>query len=306
MVARSIRTSKISRLKKGSPAFNFINTSLLIIATAAFLYPFVYVLSVSISDSTAIAKGQVWLWPVGIDFRAYESALRSADLMVAFFNTVMYAVVGCLLTLVLNILVAYPLSIKGFKAKGLVVTFFAIPMFFSGGMIPTFLLVKSLGLLDTMWSFLLPSVGMWTIIMFRANFQNIPDSIHESAYIDGASHWRVLFRLILPLSKAIIAAITLFTAVGIWNSFYGPMLYLSSTSKYPLQVLLRQLIWAGGASNAEINILMNLGGGTGNPAGLKQMMKMAAIIITTGPIILVYPFLQKYFVKGVLIGSIKG
>jgi ABC-type glycerol-3-phosphate transport system permease component len=304
MVARSIRTSKISRLKKGSPAFNFINTSLLIIATAAFLYPFVYVLSVSISDSTAIANGQVWLWPVGIDFRAYRYVLSNDKILAAFFNTVMYAVVGCLLTLVLNILVAYPLSIKGFKAKGLVVTFFAIPMFFSGGMIPTFLLVKSLGLLDTMWSFLLPAVGMWTIVMFRANFQNIPDSIHESAYIDGASHWRILFQLIIPLSKAIIAAITLFTAVGIWNSYYGPMLYLSSPSKYPLQVVLRAMIqgqmsiWTG-KSLFDIT-------GSGNPIGMNRAMKMAAIIVSTGPIILVYPFLQKYFVKGVLIGSIKG
>jgi ABC-type glycerol-3-phosphate transport system permease component len=276
----------------------------MIMATAVFLYPFVYVISISISNSTAIANGQVWLWPVDIDFRAYESILRSDDILVAFFNTVKYAVVGCLLTLTLNIMVAYPLSIKGFKAKGLVATFFAIPMFFGGGMIPSFLLVKSLGLLDTMWAFLLPSVGMWTIVMFRANFQNIPDSIHESAYIDGASHLRILLQLILPLSKAIIAAIVLFTAVGIWNSYYGPMLYLSSSNKYPLQVVLRSMIQGNLAFWTGKNLTTTTG--SGSPVGMKQAMKMAAIIVSTGPIILVYPFLQKYFVKGVLIGSIKG
>jgi putative aldouronate transport system permease protein len=298
-------TSKLSRIRTGSPIFNFINSLLMIIAAAAFLYPFVYVFSVSISDSIAVGHGKVILWPVDINFAAYRRVLANETIFTAYINTIMYAVIGAALTLVLNILVAYPLSIKSFKAKAIVVTYFAIPMFFSGGMIPTFLVIRSLGLLDTMWSFLLPAVGMWTIVMFRANFQNIPESIHESAYVDGATHWRILFQLIIPLSKAIIAAIVLFTVVGIWNSFYGPMLYLTSSSKYPLQVVLRSLMVTQGIDQGYINSLV-VAGGSIDAFGMKQALKMTAIIVSTGPIILMYPFLQKYFIKGVLIGSIKG
>jgi putative aldouronate transport system permease protein len=296
--------NRFSRMMNGSPIFRFINGTFILVATIAFIYPFLYVFSVSISNSIAVGTGKVWLWPINIDFTAYKRVLSNPKIMTAYWNTVKYAAVGSALVILFNILVAYPLSLKRFKAKALIVTYFAIPMFFGGGMIPRFLVVQSLGLIDTMWAFLLPAVGMWTIVMFRCNFQNIPESLHESAYMDGARDFRILFQIILPLSKPIIAAILLFSLVDIWNAYTGPMIYLSSANKFPIQVVLRGMIHSfGGDSQFLANLIET---GTGDVFGMKQALKATAIIISTGPIIFIYPLLQKYFIKGVLIGSIKG
>jgi putative aldouronate transport system permease protein len=185
---------------------------------------------------------------------------------------------------------------------------FAITMFFSGGLIPTFLVVKGLRMLDTIWAIIVPGAfGMWYIIIARTNFMQIPESLIESAYIDGANDWQVLFRVVLPLSKAILATLSLFVAVGYWNSFFTPLIYLNTANKMPLQIVLRQLLLSEQHTTLPLSEAVRekiqLLGMTG--PGLLVSVKMATIIVGTGPIILVYPFVQKYFVRGALVGGLK-
>ena len=233
--------------------------------------------------------------------------LGNAYIARAYFNTILYSVSGTIVTLFLTCLLAYVLAIKSFSARNTLTKILVVPMFISGGMIPTFLVIQSLGMLNTIWALIIPgSVTLWYTVILRINFENIPDSLRESAYIDGSSNFRILFQITMPLSKAILATLALWAVVGQWNSFFAPLLYLIDPKKYPLQLVLRHLIILDsmrGQFNAEL-LQANLLGW--NVIAFNESLKMTAIIVSIGPIILVYPFLQKYFIKGVLIGSIKG
>ena len=204
----------------------------------------------------------------------------------------------------LTCLTAYPLSLSNFYGKNVILFYYSVTMFFSGGIIPTYLIIRDLKLLDTIWAVVLPSaLGMWNIIMVRTNFKTIPESIIESACIDGASHWRILFQIVIPLSKAILAVILMFSMVQLWNDYINPMLYLSTSSKLPLQVVLRSLVMARKEATSMQGVMA--ANANVDPFGLRQKVKMAAIVVSIGPIVMMYPFLQKYFVKGVMIGAIK-
>jgi len=272
------------------------------------IYPLLYVVAVSVSDSYAVTLGSVWLWPVGLDFTAYGITFTDPDIWIAYKNTVVYAALGTLTVLVVNTMIAYSLAQKEFFLRKIITIFYMITMFFSGGLIPTYLLISNLGMLDTLWVMIIPGcASAWTIIIFRTNFQQLPESLIDSAKIDGANAFTIYRRIILPMSIPIIATIALFNVVGIWNSYFGALIYLSENSRIPLQLFLRSLIVSAKfeSQNMAESIAQQTQMGKGTP-GLMESIKMAAIIVSLGPILLAYPFIQKYFVKGVLIGSIKG
>jgi putative aldouronate transport system permease protein len=295
------------RQTTGSKVFDFCNVVFLIVLSATFIYPFLYVLSVSFSDPTAVGLGQVHLFPVGFDTKGYRLIFAYDALWRAYLNTIYYSAVATIVTIIFTALTAYPLSIKRFSGRKYFVIFFVITMFVNGGLIPRFLTVQALGLMNTVWALVLPvSLTIWNIVLMRVNFEHVPDSLRESALMDGASNFRILFQIVLPLSKAIIATIALWTIVAQWNSFFAPLLYLNEQEKFPLQIVLRKLIISNTPRGEGLTIEFFGGTERGDIKGFLETLKMAAVVVSIGPIILVYPFLQRYFIKGVLVGSIKG
>ncbi len=292
----------------GSRSFDVLNFLFLTALTSLFVLPFIYLFSVSISDPVPVALNQVRLVPIGFSVEAYRVVLRSRDLGVAYYNSIRFTVVGTLLSLAVTTLASYALAQgRRMRYRGVFTVLFMVTMFFSGGLIPTFLNMQKLKLIDTMWAIVLPgAASFWNIIIMRTNFQSIPSELYESAFIDGASDWRIYFAIVLPLSKAIIATISLFVGVGLWNSYFGPLMYLNSNYMQPLTILLRRILVANEVF-AESEVMGAIGGG--NPliySGRSISVRMATIFVSIGPIILTYPFAQKYFVKGQLVGSVKG
>lgn len=290
----------------GAILFNIFNILFLLVLGAVTAYPLLYVFSVSISQMNAVADGRVWLLPVGFELTSYQMIFKSGLIMRSYLNTIYYSLSGVLMALFLLVITAYPLSIKSFYGRRLVTILFAITMFFGGGLIPTYLVVKGVGFINTIWALIVPNaIGVFYLIIIRTNFQNIPVSLRESAQIDGASHLRVLFSLILPLSMPIMATMFLFIIVGRWNSFFEPLIYMRDMMKQPLQVVLRDILvkeqFTTVAQMQQVDWTTRF-----YKPGMQRALKSAAVIVSTGPIIIVYPFIQRYFVKGVLIGSIKG
>ncbi|OZB94173.1 carbohydrate ABC transporter permease [Paenibacillus sp. XY044] len=283
---------------------SFIIHALLVLALIAVLYPLLFVLVASISDPSKVLGGEVWLWPKGITFRGYEKVFQNNDILQGYGNTILYTVIGTAVNIVMTILAAYPLSRKDLAGRGFFTAFFVFTMFFSGGLIPTYLLVKSLGMVNTMWALIIPNaLAIWNVIIMRTFFQqNIPIEVQESAQIDGCSNLQILVRIVLPLSMPILAVMTLFYSVAHWNSFFSALIYLTDRSKYPLQLVLREILIQ---SNLKDMV------GTSEESLAKSVMegesiKYAVVIIANLPVLLLYPFLQRYFVKGLVIGAVKG
>jgi len=291
------------RRRLGDAAFNvFLHLSLALVA-AACLYPFVWVASASFSRPDEVIAGRVVLWPRGLTTITYEYVLGYKQLWVAYANTLFYVVVGTSLNVVLTLAMAYPLSRTWFRGRSALNAFMVFTMLFSGGMIPTFLVVRMLGLLNTRWAMILPTaVGVWEIIMTRAYLSsNIPDELIEAGEIDGANDLQIFLRVVLPLSGPVIAVITLFYAVMHWNDFFSALIYLTDQTLYPLQVVLRQLVTAGTST-----LSVAAGATVSERALLAYTIKYAAIMVGSVPIMLVYPFVQRHFVRGALLGSLKG
>lgn len=295
MLSKKIKESKEDKI------FNSFTIIILIIVNIIMLYPFIYVLSVSISDPGSVIRGEVILFPKGFSLSSYKQILTYPYFGTAYLNTLFYASVGTVLTLIMTTVAAYPLSMGKFRSKGVISFLYVFTMFFSGGMIPTYLVVKNIGLLNTRAAIIVPALlGAFNVIICRSFFQTIPKSLHESAYLDGANDWTVFLKIIVPLSKAVIATIALFSVVGFWNDFFSSLLYLSDRSKYPVQMILRNIL-----INSEM---------ANDPGAVRDVsnsvatlaLKSASIIVTIIPVLCVYPFIQKYFVKGVMIGSVKG
>lgn len=288
----------------GDRLFRFFMAVIVFIICCIMLYPFIWVISVSISDPSAVMRGNVNFLPVGpITFSSYSVMTSYGNFVRAYANTIMYAAVGTIITLLITAITAYPLSIQRFRSKKFIVIYFIITMFFSGGMIPTFLVISELKMIDTIWAMVLPTaLTAWNLMIFRSFYAGIPSSLNESAYVDGANDWYVLFKIILPLSKPVIATIALFTIVNHWNAFFSALLYLNSPKKYPLQMILRNIL--AGAEMLKYENDGSMGEMLNNSS--TQSLKMASIIITSLPVICVYPFVQKYFVTGIMIGSVKG
>ncbi len=280
-----------------------------IVLTAIFalicLYPIVYCLSMSFSGDDAVIKGSVWLFPKDINFESYALLFSDKMFWRSLFNSVFYTVLGTFLSLIGNLSLGYVLSRPKFIFKKVLNIYILIPMLFSGGLIPTFLVIKALGLYNTIWALVLPgAVGTWNCILVRTFFKTtIPEGIIEASYMDGANHFQILRYVVLPLSKTIIAIIGLFTAVGIWNDYFNALIYLTNKNLYPLQLYLKDILSAQ-TNMANISGILNSSDYVKNLVN-SQRIKYVLIIVSTLPIAIVYPFVQKYFVKGVMIGSIK-
>ncbi|MGG4032087.1 carbohydrate ABC transporter permease [Paenibacillus cisolokensis] len=270
----------------------------------AVLYPLVYIVSSSFSSPRAVVSGQVWLFPVEFSLRAYKSIFRSSQLMTGYYNTVVYTVFGTLINLAFTILMAYPLSVRQFYGRHLFMTLLMITMFFSGGLIPTYLLVKELNMLDTRWAMWLPgALSVFQVIVARTFFQSsIPQELAEAAQMDGCRDTRYLVSVVLPLSKPIIAVMTLMYAVGHWNAYFDALIYLRSEKLFPLQYVLRNLLILNAA---DPEMLANTAAKI-RDQGFEQALKYALIVVASVPVLIMYPFVQKHFVKGVMIGSLKG
>ncbi|MVP00819.1 carbohydrate ABC transporter permease [Paenibacillus lutrae] len=280
--------------------FDALNALVLFGVVAACLYPFIYMLAVSLSDSAAIARGKVWLWPQGFNFDMYQYVFEDGRVLKGYKNTLIYVTLGTAISLIVTALGAYALSKNKMVLCKPVLLMIVFTMFFSGGMIPTFLVVKELGLVNTVWGMVLPgAVGTWNLLIMRTFFMGMPQELEESGKIDGLSEIGIFFRIVLPLSKPVLATIGLYYAVGMWNNFMGPLLYLRSADLQPLQVILRNIVLSGQFTGSEGPVV-------GDIVIVEDALKFATIMVSTLPILMVYPFIQKYFVKGALIGSVKG
>ena len=289
------------KYKAGYYIFDIVNYFFLFMVGFITLYPMWYILIVSISSDYYISRSLVNVWPRGFTIGAYNLVFKNWDLWRSYLNTIIYTGVGTLFNMVFTCLCAYPLSRSDFYGRRFFNFFVIFTMFVSGGMIPTYLVIYNLKMLNTIWAMVLPgAVSTFNMIIMRTFFTGIPVSLTESAYLDGANDLRILRSIILPLSKPILATLTLFYSVGHWNSFMPALLYLRSKAKYPVQLILRDIVVQG---NVDSQMSWDL---VGNTVLSAINFKYAVIIITIIPILCVYPFIQRHFVKGVMIGAVKG
>lgn len=286
--------------RTGNALFDIVTYVILTVLGFITLYPMWYILIVSVSSAQHINLGDISFWPKGLNFEAYKIVFENEKIWRAYANTILYTVSGTALQVILTAMCAYPLSRPDFYGRRILSIFTTLTMFISGGMIPLYLVIMNLHMINTIWAIILPpAISTYNMIVMRTSFQAIPHSLAESAYLDGANDIQIFAKIILPLSKAILATMTLFYAVAHWNSFFPAMLYLNDQAKYPVQVLMRDIIISG-----------ELTGDTGDVTGSLNIVatnyKYAVIIISMLPILFVYPFLQKHFTKGVLLGAVKG
>lgn len=282
--------------------FDILNVFLLLSVVFVTLYPFLYMFNVSLSGTSYVMKNQVQFWPKGFNIDMYKIVLSDNRILMGYKNTIVYVVVGTIISLILTSMGAYAISRRMVMRKALTL-YIVFTMLFQGGMIPTFLVVRELGIMNTMWAMVLPgAISVWNLIIMRTFFQGIPSEMIESGKMDGLNDIGVFARLVIPLSKPLLATIGLFYAVAMWNNFFLALLYLSSENLYPLQVVLRNLVLAGQFTGTDINSST----GADGESVVQDSLKFATIIVSTLPILMVYPFIQKYFVKGVMIGSVKG
>lgn len=284
-------------------AFDAFNVALLIALMVICAYPFLYILFVSVSDPLQIVSNTgIILWPKGFSLGAYERVFANPMILKGYANTLLYVTLGTATNLALTSLGAYVLSRKGLlwgRALNLLVAF---TMFFNGGMIPTYLIVRSLGLMDNIWAMVLPTaVSTWNLILMRTSFENIPVELEESARLDGAGDMTILLRIVLPLSASIMAVMVLFYGVAHWNAWFNATLYLRKRELLPLQVILREILIINDTTSMSTDMAMSA-----DKEMVSQTIQYATVIVATAPILCAYPFLQKYFVKGVMVGAVKG
>lgn len=266
------------------------------------LYPFLYVFSVSLSEPYAVMQNRITFFPVGLNVNAYKAVLSNPYIWISYRNTIFYTVTGTAVNLLLTTTMAYSLSKKYLFGRKFFSIFTVFTMFFSGGIIPNYILVNKLGLIDTMWALILPiAIGTWNLMVMRTFFQGLPEETEEAATLDGCNPAQVLFKIVLPVSKPILATISLFYAVWHWNSYFSPLIYLNDKEKYPLQILLQQILITGETSFANNVVSIE-----DTQLLISDTVKYATIMVVILPVIMIYPFLQKYFIKGILIGSVKG
>ena len=301
----SIRHAREDRL------FYVLDVGLLGFTFLLVIYPLIYVVSSSFSDALEVVAGRVWLLPVKPSLEGYKAVFEYSELWLGYGNTIFYTVFGTIYNVVMTMLIAYPLSRRDCKGRGLLMFLFTFTLFFQGGLIPTYLLIRSIGLIDTRAALIIPfAIGVWNVIITRTYLQsNIPGELYEAARVDGATNTRMLWSVVLPLSGPIIAVITLFYAVNHWNQFFNALVYIRRQELRPLQIILREILVLN--SPGVIDQLM----ASASPEQvealqarmyLQGLIQFALIVVATAPILAVYPFVQKYFVRGVMIGALKG
>ena len=285
----------------GDRIFKAITVMIVVFVAVCCLLPFLYIIAVSFSDKNAVLRNEVFLWPVHYDLTAYQSIFRNQSLVRSMWFTIVITIIYTLISILITVLCAYPLSRPHLKLKKPLLIYVLFTMYFSGGMIPEYVNIKNLGLLDTAWALILPGcLSTYNMILVKSFFQNIPREVEESASIDGANDLVILVRIVLPLSKAMLATIALFYAVSRWNGFMDSLLYVTKESMYTLQVRLRQLIQSSQVTEFKEDIPQN------KEKVIAETIKAACMVFSMIPVMVLYPWLQKYFVKGVMIGSVKG
>lgn len=297
-VGPRVRSSGRDRL------FDAVNCVFLFLAAASVAYPLLYILSASFSSARAVVTGRVWLFPVEPSVESYRAIFANRQVYMGFLNSVVYVAAGSLVSVALTVMAAYPLTRRELAGRNLVTGLFLFTMLFSGGLIPTYLVVKNLGLRDTRWAIVLPNaLGIWNLIVTRTYMKaNIPEELHEVAVMEGAGDLWFFRRVALPLAKPIVAVMVLYYAVGIWNSYFDALIYLNNQRLYPIQLILRNILIL---NQIDINMVKDIAV-LARMQGLSEVLKYSLIVVATAPFMLVYPFVQKHFVKGMLVGSVKG
>jgi multiple sugar transport system permease protein/putative aldouronate transport system permease protein len=288
----------------GDRVFMVFVYALLIVALVAVLYPMVFIVSASFSDARAVSAGRVWLWPVQPTLMAYEAVFNNPMIVTSFMNSVFYMVFGTAINLILTVLAAYGLSRKNLVGRGLITGLLIFTMLFSGGIIPSYLLMRNLHLTDTRFALLLcGGLSVWNVVVTRTYYQTtIPEEMHEASTLDGCDEFNFLARVALPLSGPILAVMALYYAVGHWNSYFNALMYIRKEEMFPLQIVLRNILVLAQIDTRMIkdaNVLLRV-------QGLAELLKYSVSVISTVPLLIVYPFVQKYFIKGVMVGALKG
>lgn len=293
-----LRESRADRL------FTIFNSVFLTCCVLVVVYPLIFVISSSFSSPRALMSGKVWLWPVEPGLQGYKAVFQSPRVWTGYKNSLIYASLGTSMNVVLTVMLAYPLSRKDFVGRNSLMFFVTFTMLFSGGIIPTFLLVKSLGIYNTRWAMVLPNaIAVWNVIFTRTYFQSsIPGELLEASQMDGCSNGRFIVSIVVPLSGPILAAITLFYAVDHWNSFFNALIYLQDRDLYPLQIILRNILLQYEADPAMTTDMHEMV----QREMMSELLKYALIVVASVPVLTIYPFAQKYFVRGVMVGAIKG
>jgi putative aldouronate transport system permease protein len=295
-------------LSRSDRLFLAVINTLLFLILVVIAYPLIYIVSSSFSSTRAVTSAQVWLWPVDPSLAGYGAVFRNKGILSGYANSAFYTVFGTLINVAVTIMAAFPLSRRDFYGRGFFMFLLTFTMLFSGGLIPYYLVVRALGMVNTRWAMLIPSaMAVYQVIIARTFFQTtIPGELSDAAEIDGCSDLGFLVRIVLPLSTAIIAVLSLMYAVGNWNSYFSALIFLSDAAKYPLQIVLRNILILNEFDPASI---ATRGIDTRKMVelqGLSDLLKYALIVVASLPVLLLYPFVQRYFVKGVLIGSLKG
>lgn len=282
--------------------FDAGNNIFLVIIFAVMLYPFVYVLAVSLSSPDAVMRNRVVLFPVGLNLTAYRAVVHNTGIWTGYANTMLYTVTGTLINLTVTSLMAYALSKKALFGRKFFSLFVVFTMFFQGGMIPNYILISKLRMINTIWAIVLPgAVSTWYLMVMRTFFSELPAELEEAAMVDGCNPFLIFLRIVLPLSKPILFTMALFYAVSHWNAYMAPLIYLNDKAKFPLQIIMRQILITGDTSFTNTIAFLD-----DSSLIISDTIKYAAIIVSILPIVITYPFIQKYFSKGVMIGSVKG
>lgn len=301
------RVTRPSRIRscRQDKAFTVICMVILTLFFVTTLYPIIYVLSASFSSGKAVGSGKVVLWPVDLSLEGYASVFKNRNILTAYGNTILYTAVGAFINIVMAMAAAYPLARRDLPGRNWMMFVFTFTMYFGGGLIPSYMLVRELGLIDSIWALVLPgAVPVYSMILARTFIQSsIPEELLDAARIDGCDDRRFFFRIVLPLSKAILAVLAIYSIVAHWNSYFSAMLYINTQSKMPLQIVLKQILVSNVVTS---NMLIEDPELYEAKMELASVLKFALIVISTGPILIIYPFLQKYFVQGIMIGSLKG
>ncbi len=306
MLAKNAKTNRIRQNSVADRVYLAITEVILWFMLIVILVPLIYVLSSSFSSPEAVGNGRVFLWPVDFSLKGYEAVFTTPKVWLGFRNSVFYTVAGTTINIAVTMLAAYPLSRRDLKGRGFVTALFTFTMLFSGGMIPTYLLVRDLKMIDTVWAMLLPgAMSVYNVIIARTYIQSsIPFELYESASLDGCTDDRYLIRIVLPLAKPIIAVLVLWYAVGHWNQYFNAMIYLRNPNLLPLQIVLRNFLIVEDMNGAAIaNMTMEEYMDT---LYLKNLYQYSLIVVASAPVMLLYPFIQKHFVSGIMLGSLKG
>lgn len=299
-------TSMRIRRTRADVIFDTLNVIFMVLVLLVIIYPLWFIVIASVSDSVAVNQGKVLLLPYGFHLAAYQKVFSDARIMTGYRNTLFYTTVGTALNVFFTLMLAYPLSRRDFVGRNVIMGILSITMFFSGGLIPTYLIYKDLGILNTVWVMLIPGlVSVYNAILMRTFLQGLPFELQEAAMMDGCGNFGMLWRVVLPLSAPILAVMVIYYGVGHWNSYFNALVYLSSAELKPLSLILREIL-----VTATSNVSSLESGGAGESLAemrrLSEALKYAVIIVSTLPVLMLYPLAQKHFVKGVMLGAIKG